>query len=110
MQRYEGRIRDTPRQPRFRGTTKDEDLQIVGAVVEQPKTTVREVQNNRGLNHVSATAINPSLRSSRTAVRKALMLVENKVKQLKFAEDHGNWAASDWKRVVFTDQSMITTG
>ncbi|KAH7955391.1 hypothetical protein HPB52_000813 [Rhipicephalus sanguineus] len=47
--RNEGRIGDAP--------TQDEDLQIVAAVAEQPKTTVREVQAELGLNHVSATTV-----------------------------------------------------
>ncbi|KAH6945953.1 hypothetical protein HPB50_010922 [Hyalomma asiaticum] len=55
--RNEGRIEDAPRQPRHRLTTKDEDLQIVAAVGEQPKTTVREVHAELGFNHVSATTV-----------------------------------------------------
>ncbi|KAH7984655.1 hypothetical protein HPB52_023484 [Rhipicephalus sanguineus] len=111
--RTEGRIVDATRHPRRRVTTKDEYLQIVAAVAEQPKTTVREVHAELGLTHVSATTVKRRLYEaglkSRTAARKPILRAENKAKRLQFAKDHAHWSAADWKRVVFTDESIFPT-
>ncbi|KAL3188130.1 hypothetical protein MRX96_024095 [Rhipicephalus microplus] len=55
--RNEGRTGDTPKHPRRQATTKDEDLQIVAAMVQQPKTTVREVKAELELHRVLATTV-----------------------------------------------------
>lgn len=110
--RNEGRIGDAPWQPRCWVITKDNNLQIVAGVAEQPKRTVREVQAEHGLNHVSATTVKRRLYEvglrSQTAAKKPLMRSENKAKRLQFAEYHAHWSASLWKRVVFTKQCTFS--
>ncbi|KAL3177294.1 hypothetical protein MRX96_009976 [Rhipicephalus microplus] len=85
--------------PRHRVTTEDEDLQIVPAVAEQPKTVVREAQADLRLKHVSATTMKRHLYEtgleSRTTARKPSIRPVNKAKRFQFAEYHAHWSASD---------------
>ncbi|KAL3222261.1 hypothetical protein MRX96_028522 [Rhipicephalus microplus] len=88
--RNDKRIEDAPRQPRDQVTTKNKGMEIAAAVAEQPKTTVREVEADLGLNHVSATTVKHRVYESglriRMAARKPLMRAENNAKQLQFVE------------------------
>ncbi|KAL3187913.1 hypothetical protein MRX96_000528 [Rhipicephalus microplus] len=88
--RNDKRIEDAPRQPRDQVITKNKGMEIVAAVEEQPKTAVREVEADLGLNHVSATTVKHRVYKgglrSRMAARKPLMRAENNAKRLQFVE------------------------
>lgn len=41
-------------------------------------------------------------------IKKPLLTKEHRRKRLEFARSHSNWTGDDWKRVIFSDESIIT--
>ena len=42
-------------------------------------------------------------------IKKPLLTKEHRRKRLEFARSHANWTVNDWKNVIFSDESIITS-
>jgi transposase len=45
----------------------------------------------------------------RHTIRKPELTAEHKRKRFEFAQEHADWSVDDWKRVIFSDETIITT-
>ncbi|KAG0433923.1 hypothetical protein HPB47_019474 [Ixodes persulcatus] len=93
-------------------TTSEEDSLIVAASKRDPTLTAKEIRDELNLAaspYVVRRRLHEGGLHSRVPVRKPLLSAINKSKRLAFAEEHVSWTVDDWRMVLFSDESTITT-
>lgn len=105
---------DRKRTGRPKITTASEDRVITLISKRDRRKTAVEIQAdfNRGCDkNVSASTIKRRLRNTglfgRVAVSKPLLRRGNKLKRLRWAQEHKNWTVDDFKKVLWTDESKF---
>ena len=101
---------------RPRALTPREERNLVRDFLSHPgksiKTTIKQQdQHPIAKKPVSRQTVRRVLRSRkfrpRISNRGAEIKPVNRVKRLKFAQDHANWTIREWSRIVFSDESTI---
>lgn len=85
-------------------------LQLKRRKIVTTKDAILEAKDAGGV-EVSASTMKRALRrigyKPKVVRRKATMTKEHKRRRLAFAKKHRHWTVEDWKRVIFTDESVM---
>ncbi|KAG0434265.1 hypothetical protein HPB47_019229 [Ixodes persulcatus] len=108
----EARLEDASHARRQRGTTEQQDMLIVAAIIDNTFLTLRQLKTELRLS-VSDRTIARRLRCAglkcRVACRKPLLSQEHRQLRLEFAERYAGWRDDQWKLVVFTDEASFSS-
>lgn len=117
IRRYEetGSNKRRPGQGRKRKTTRNKDRYVVTNSLRKRTSNARELRDRlletHNINVTTQTVRNRlkenNLRPRRPALT-PMFTVEHKRARLRFAQEHLNWGAEDWRRVLFTDETRVT--
>lgn len=111
-----GSIAYEKRAGRPRALTSREERSLVREFLTQPgksiKSTVKlQDQHPIGGKHVSRQTVRRVLRRRglrpRISKRGTEIKPINRVKRVKFAQNHANWTIKEWSRIVFSDESKL---
>lgn len=109
-----GGFKTRKRTGRPRVTTKREDSVIVRTALRNRRLTATQITamtNETRSSPISRKTINNRLHKAglrgRVAMRKPLLRPQNKVKRLEWAKKHENWTYSQWKKVLWSDESKF---
>ena len=106
-------LEDEPRSGRPRVTSEETDTLIAASAIETPITTPRSIRSELGI-EASAHTIRRRLDEAGLFGCVARMeypfTEEHITKRLAFAREYGEWAAQQWDRVLFSDESYIYLG
>ncbi|KAH9372005.1 hypothetical protein HPB48_000573 [Haemaphysalis longicornis] len=104
----EGRLADAPRFRPPRATTHEEDRLIVATAVDNPFLSAREIRDMLGLD-ISAQLIRSRLHEAdikgRMAAQKTQLEAKHRDQRMEFED----WAADNWRAVVFSDEAAFCT-
>ena len=105
-----GSVADIPGRGRKRSTTPRQDALITREVRKKSKITSRAIKESLSLN-VSGRTIRLRLQQqgmkNKFAVRRPFISKRNRVKRLKFAENHADKPISFWKKILWSDESKF---
>ncbi|CAG8494005.1 1496_t:CDS:1 [Dentiscutata heterogama] len=109
-----GSVKDRKRTGRPRLLLSDDEKEVFDILSSKKGLSASElhfnytVQKNK---HISKETIRNVLRNnnytSYIKPKKPLLSKDSKAERYKFAEEHLNWTANDWKKVVFSDESKF---
>lgn len=109
-----GKFETRKRCGRPRVTTKREDHLITRTSKQNRRLTVPQITavfNDTRSSLISKTTVLDRLQNAgltgRVAMRKPLLRPQNKVKRLAWAKKHQNWSISQWKKVLWSDESKF---
>lgn len=109
-----GDLADRARSGRPRITTKADDQRLKLISKRNRRLTAPEIASdfNRGCAEtVSVSTVKRRLQEAnlhgRVAVRKPLLRRGNRLKRLQWARTHADWAAEQWRQVLWTDESKF---
>ena len=112
--RENGSNTDRTRSGRPRITTIAEDNSLVLMSKRDRRKTAPEIRaqfNSCHQNEISVDVVKKRLRSvglnGRVAKRKPFLRKINKIKRMKWAQQHKNWTVDDFKKVLWTDESKF---
>ncbi|KAG0417062.1 hypothetical protein HPB47_005924 [Ixodes persulcatus] len=108
----DARLEDASHARHSRGTTEQQDVLIVAAIVGKPFLTLRQLKTELRLS-VSDRTIARRLRCAglkcHVACRKPLLSQEHRQLHLKFAERYAGWRDDQWKLVVFNVEASFSS-
>lgn len=90
------------------------DKRMLGRILSKnrrlPLAAIREKMHVK----VSPTTLRKAMKSigfsNRVAAKKPFLSKEHMARRLAFAKEHRHWTISDWKNVIWTDESSFETG
>lgn len=93
-------------------TSEREDTRIVREVRKDPFTTCKQIAINIGRPELSPETIRRRLHKvgklkSHHAARKPFLRAQNRLHRLRWAREHVNWTASQWRSVLWSDESKF---
>lgn len=95
----------------------DRDIRHIRQMsVKNPKATARDIQRELGPkgDDVSFSTMKRAMNEAgciaRTPRRRPLLIDRHKEARLKWAMDHREWTMEDWKKVVWSDETMVYAG
>jgi len=102
------------KKPRSKVTTEREDRLILSEVKKNPRMSAQKVvllMENKLKKKISTKTVRRRLHSAkvkgRKPIKKPLLSSRNVAKRLKWAKDHKDWDATDWGRVLWSDESKF---
>jgi len=102
-----------PRPKRARKTTKREDRYLIRAAKQFDEVPLRDITNIVGI-PVSQSTLSRRLHEEGlgryVARRKPGLRPENVEERLNWAIAHKDWTIEDWKRVIWSDETIIVVG
>lgn len=95
---------------RPRKTSKRDDNSIIRLIKKDPFTSARSVRNQLQLNlsvrSIQRRAVEGGLKTYRSA-KKPFISVKNRRARIEFAKEHLNWSTTQWRTVLFSDESKF---
>ncbi|CAK9801639.1 Transposable element Tcb1 transposase [Anthophora quadrimaculata] len=106
-----GTVKTAPRTGRPRKTTEKLDRRITRLSKSKPFYTASEIKNQLGLENISSRTVSRRLDEnylfSREACKKPLVSKKNRATRLQFAKEHLNWTATEWSKILWSDESKF---
>jgi transposase len=112
LQRFKTRksIENLPRPGRPRKTSKTRDRWIIRNAESETRVPLKALKNILNLN-ITEQTIRRRLREAGIrkwrAVNRSLLTKQHAHERRKWAKEHLHWTVDDWRRVFFTDESMV---
>lgn len=108
--RSSGSLTTIHRGGRPRKTTNRDDQAIIRLIKKDPFISARSIGNQLKLNvsirSIQRRSVEGGLKTYRSA-KKPFISAKNRRARIEFAKEHLNWSATQWKTVLFSDESKF---
>lgn len=108
--RASGTLKPIHKGGRPRKTSKRDDQAILRLIKKDPFISARSIANqlqvNISIRSIQRRAVEGGLKAYRSA-KKPFISHKNRLARIEFAKEHVNWSTTQWKTVLFSDESKF---